>query len=104
LIRNPFCQVALNTQAELLPEGPLADERAPGIRAVVVEADDRAGGTVRARLRTPEAYRFTAATALTVAARVLGNDWAAGVQTPAGRYGADFVLGIEGVRREDRAD
>jgi short subunit dehydrogenase-like uncharacterized protein len=104
LIRNPFCQVALNTQAELLPEGPLADERAPGIRAVVVEADDRAGGTVRARLRTPEAYRFTAATALTVAARVLGNDWAAGFQTPAGLYGADFVLGIEGVRREDLAD
>jgi short subunit dehydrogenase-like uncharacterized protein len=103
LMRNPLCQVALQTQAELLPDGPSDDERGHGGRAVVVEAEDRAGRTLRARLCTPEAYRFTAAAALTIAGRVLRNELQAGFQTPALTYGADFVLGLEGVRREDAA-
>jgi short subunit dehydrogenase-like uncharacterized protein len=101
LVRNPLCQIALLTQTELLPDGPSGDDRAHGARAVVVEAEDRTGRTVGARVVTPDAYRFTAATALTIAARVLRDELQPGFRTPAQAYGADFVLGLEGVRRED---
>jgi short subunit dehydrogenase-like uncharacterized protein len=56
---------------------------------------------VCARLVTPEAYQFTAAAALAIAERVLRDDFRPGFQTPAGAYGADFVLGLAGVGRED---
>ncbi len=104
LMRNPLVQTVLQTQAELLPDGPSPQERAHGTRAVVVEAEDPTGRTLCARLRTPEAYRFTAAAALAIATRVARNELEPGFQTPANVYGADFVLGLEGVRREDVRD
>jgi short subunit dehydrogenase-like uncharacterized protein len=101
LVRNPLCQIALQMQAEFLPDGPLDDDRRHGARTVVVEAEDRTGRTVCSRVVTPEAYRFTAATALMIAGRVLRDEFQPGFQTPARAYGADFMLGLEGVRRED---
>ena len=101
LVRNPLCQIALQTQVELLPDGPLDDDRRHRARTVVVEAEDQTGRTVCSRVFTPEAYRFTATTALTIAGRVLRNEFQAGFQTPARVYGADFMLGLDGVRRED---
>ncbi len=101
LVRNPLCQVALQTQAELLPDGPSEDDRRNGARTVVVEADDRTGRTVCSRVVTPDAYRFTATAALTIAGRVLQDELQPGFQSPARVYGADFILGLEGVRRED---
>ncbi len=56
---------------------------------------------LRARLRTPEAYSCTAATATAVAARVLSGDLEPGFQTPARVYGPDFILSVPGVARED---
>jgi short subunit dehydrogenase-like uncharacterized protein len=103
LVRNPFYQIALQTYVDFLPDGPSDDDRRHGTRTVVVEAEDRTGRTVCSRVVTPEAYRFTAATALTIAGRVLRDDFQPGFQTPARVYGADFVLGLEGVRREDAA-
>jgi short subunit dehydrogenase-like uncharacterized protein len=109
LVRNPLCQIALQTQAELLPDGPSDDDRRHCARTVVVEAEDRRGRTVCSRVVTPEAYRFTAVTALTIAGRVLRDEFQPGFRTPAQAYGADFVLGLEGVRlkmrwREHRYD
>ena len=59
------------------------------------------GRTVCSRIVTPEAYRFTAATGLTIAGRVLRDQFRPGFQTPARTDGADFVLGLDGVSRED---
>ncbi len=53
------------------------------------------------RLLTPEGYTLTALTAVAVAERVLQGDAPAGFQTPATAYGPDFILGIDGVVRED---
>lgn len=103
LVRHPLAQVALHTQAELLPEGPSPAPGDGAARAVVVEAEDARGHVVGARLRTPEAYRFTAAAALAIAGRVLRGELQPGFQTPARVYGADFALAIDGTRREDLA-
>jgi short subunit dehydrogenase-like uncharacterized protein len=93
----------LELQTKLLPEGPDVRRRAAARRVIVAEASDSAGRCARARLTTPEAYSFTAASALAVVERVLGGDFRPGFQTPALVYGPDFVLGIEGVVREDTA-
>jgi short subunit dehydrogenase-like uncharacterized protein len=53
------------------------------------------------RLRTPEAYTFTARASLAAVERVLAGAAPAGFQTPASAFGPDFVLEIEGVERDD---
>jgi short subunit dehydrogenase-like uncharacterized protein len=65
------------------------------------EAEDDDGRRVVSRLVTPEGYTLTARAALAAVERVLGGQASAGYQTPSSTFGADFVLGIEGVSRED---
>jgi len=103
LLRTPLWQSALRAQAELLPEGPTAAERAGHRRTLVAVAGDAAGRRAASRLRTPESYTFTASAALAIVERVLAGELRSGFQTPAGMYGADFVLGLPGVVREDLA-
>lgn len=59
-----------------------------------------AGSQVEAWLETPETYRFTALSSLLCVERVLAEH-PSGALTPAGAFGADLVLGIEGVKRFD---
>jgi saccharopine dehydrogenase (NAD+, L-lysine-forming) len=56
---------------------------------------------VESRLTTPEAYTFTARAALAAVERVIEGHAPPGFQTPASAFGASFVLGIEGVTRQD---
>ena len=63
--------------------------------------EDSSGNAVESRLQGPEGYKFTMLTALKIAERIAGGDFKPGFQTPAGCYGADLVMEIEGVERED---
>jgi len=65
------------------------------------EATAADGRRVTARLRGPEGYTLTAETAVRIAQRVLSGDAPTGFQTPSRAYGADFVLEVPGVVRED---
>lgn len=56
---------------------------------------------VRAKLRTPEGYRCTALTTVEIMKRILNGESKKGFQTPSLAYGADFILGFDGVERED---
>ncbi|HQF72024.1 MAG TPA: hypothetical protein PLH39_12185, partial [Promineifilum sp.] len=62
-------------------------------------------GATEAWLETGEVYRFTALAGVQIVERVLAagkrGEALAGALTPAGALGADFVLGVEGVRRFD---
>jgi saccharopine dehydrogenase (NAD+, L-lysine-forming) len=91
--------VALQTR--VWPEGPSERQREGERRTIVVEVEDRYRRGRRARLHTPDGYSFTPLSALAIAERVLAGDHPAGFQTPASAYGADLVLGLPGVRRED---
>ncbi len=97
--RGPFRALA-GRVAGMLPDGPSPERRARQSVVICAEARGEAR-TVRARLRTPEVYGFTAVAAVAIAARVLGGDFEAGFQTPARVYGADFVLSLPGVAREE---
>ena len=101
MLRSGPWQAWLKAHAALLPEGPSAAERAPREMVVVAEAEDAHGRTVRARLRTPEAYTFTGQVAPVIARHVLRGNYEPGFQTPGRVYGADFVLGFAGVTRDD---
>lgn len=103
-LRSPLGQAILGAQVDALPEGPAAAERRRVRCTVVAEAEDRAGRRAVSRLHTSDGYTFTAQAALAIVQRVLAGELAAGFQTPARVYGADFVLGLAGVAREDLAD
>ena len=85
-----------------LPPGPTPEQRARGRAVIVAEARDAAGGTVVSRLVTPEPYALTAMTAVEVVRRLAEGEGAAGFQTPSSVFGPDFIMGFEGVTREDR--
>ncbi|QQS39898.1 MAG: saccharopine dehydrogenase NADP-binding domain-containing protein [Acidobacteriota bacterium] len=85
-----------------IPEGgPTLEEREKGKTFLWGKATNAAGDSVEARLFGPEGYKFTMLTALKIAERIIGGEFCKGFQTPAGCYGAEMVLEIEGVRRED---
>jgi short subunit dehydrogenase-like uncharacterized protein len=88
-------------QSRIPPGGANAEERAAGKTYVYGEALDGEGNKVASRLQGPEGYDFTVATALKIAERIIAGHAPRGFQTPAKAYGADMVLEIPGVTRED---
>lgn len=93
----------LRRRVQARPPGPSKEERRRGRAWVWGEAEDDAGRRVVSRLATPDGYEFTARSVLAVVERVLAGHARPGFQTPSRAYGADFVLGIEGVTRTDEA-
>lgn len=83
------------------PPGPNEAERERGRSFVWGEVEDDAGGRAVSRLSGPEGYQLTALTALAIVGHVLAGNFSTGFQTPSKAYGADLVLEIEGVVRED---
>jgi len=84
-----------------LPPGPTPEQRARSRTVLVAEAWDETGAHVASRLDTPEAYTLTAWTAVEIARRAAAGEAAAGYQTPATAYGADFILSFAGTARVD---
>lgn len=85
------------------PAGPDDEARARGESRLWGEVEDEAGHRAVSRMRTPDGYTLTARTAVAAVERVLAGDAAPGFRTPSLAWGPDFVLGIEGVTREDEA-
>ncbi|MBI2433870.1 MAG: saccharopine dehydrogenase NADP-binding domain-containing protein [Candidatus Hydrogenedentes bacterium] len=83
-----------------IPEGgPDEDKRARNYCLLWGEVTDSAGGRAEARMRTPDGYSLTAATAVCIARKILAGNAPAGYQTPAKAYGSDLILEVEGTRR-----
>ena len=97
----PGARAALEAMAKFWPEGPSEAARAATPKVVVAEAEDAFGRRVVARLFTPNVYSFTRDCVARLAERALAGDVRPGYQTPAGAYGAEFVLDLPGVKRED---
>lgn len=102
--RLPYARETLERVAEFWPEGPTEAQRAATPKIVVAEAEDIYRRRTRARLFTPNVYSFTRDCIVALAERALGGDARPGYATPAEVYGADFVLALAGVRREDATD
>jgi short subunit dehydrogenase-like uncharacterized protein len=83
------------------PPGPSDAERERGLSLLWGEVTDGQGGRCVSRLRAPEGYTLTALTALAIAEKTLAGYAPAGFQTPSRAFGADLILDIPGVTRED---
>jgi len=88
-------------QKQIPPGGPSDVERAKGRTLLWGEASDLNGNRVESKLQGPEGYTMTALTALNITQKILDGNLVAGFQTPSKAYGADLVLQIEGVSRQD---
>lgn len=82
-------------------DGPSERQRAEGRSYLWGEATTDAGERAVTLLETPESYALTIETALEIATRALDGDAPAGYQTPAGAYGPDLILDVEGTERRD---
>lgn len=83
------------------PPGPTDTERLGGRSLLWGEVENNSGKRLVSRLQGPEGYTLTALTALAIVAKVLGGQIAVGFQTPSLAYGANLILEIEGVLREE---
>lgn len=99
LLAKNFVQRYL--QHNIPPGGPSDHERMRGKTLLWGEASDEAGNRVEARMQAPEGYTVTAIAALNIAEKILAGNFTPGYQTPAKAYGADLILEIPGVSRED---
>jgi short subunit dehydrogenase-like uncharacterized protein len=101
LLGTSFVQGLLKRQVQAQPIGPSDAERAAGKTYIWGEVADEQGRRAVSLLSGPEAYDFSASTAVLIAQRVGAGAARPGFQTPAGLLGADFVLEIPGVQRTD---
>lgn len=101
LLRSAPVQAMMKRAIRRRPPGPTPEQRARGASLLWGQVEDADGRRAVSRLRTPEAYTLTAATAVEAVRRVLGGDAPAGFQTPSRAYGPDWILEFDGVTRED---
>ena len=93
-------QAFLKSRVRSGKPGPTPAERARGRSLIWGIAED--GKTaVRSRLETPEGYTLTAITSVLMVQKALAGNAPAGYQTPSSAYGADLIMEVEGVVRED---
>lgn len=98
LATSPFQSIL---QSQISEGGPDEKEREDGKTLMWGKATDVNGNSVESRQQGPEGYKFTMLTALNIAEKILAGNFCVGYQTPAKCYGADLVLEIEGVQRQD---
>jgi short subunit dehydrogenase-like uncharacterized protein len=101
VLRSRIAQRGLAAIVRSLPEGPSQAERASHRSIIWAEAIDCSGRSSKASLFTPDAYDFTANSALEIASRISSFPAALGLVTPVQAFGADFVLSLPGCFRKD---
>jgi short subunit dehydrogenase-like uncharacterized protein len=101
LLRSAPVRSFLKKRIRAGAAGPTAQQRARGWSLLWGEVVDDAGNKAVARVRGPEAYTLTVHSALATVDRVLAGEARPGFQTPSTVFGPDFVLGLEGIIRED---
>ena len=99
LLSSSLLQTLLKRAVERWVPNPSPEARKQGRTVVWASVRDEAGARTTARLRGPEAYTFTARTAVQAAGRVLDGTAPPGYQTPATAFGSGFVDDVEGVHR-----
>lgn len=96
-------QALLKKWVDSRPAGPSDENRQRSSSELWGEAIDASGRRVESTLVTPEGYTLTAMTSLDLAVRVASGEVKPGFATPSKAFGADYILGFEGVSRADVA-
>jgi len=103
LLRSPLLKAALKPLTRLLPPGPDREQIERSGSVFWGEVVDNEGNSAVSRITAPEGYYLTALASLAIAQKVLDGAAPPGFQTPAGAFGPDWVLEMEGIARMDVA-
>ena len=101
LLRTSFMRKKAIKKINSKPAGPSDEMRAKSKGLVWGEVKNGKGQIAQARLIGPDGYTLTAHTSLIIAKKILNGNFKPGYQTPAGCYGADLILEVPGVTREN---
>lgn len=101
LLKIPPIMGLLKRSVQNGPPGPTPEQRAQGRVTIWGMVEDDLGESAVSRLVTPEGYNLTALASLQIMRKVLAGDVHPGYQTPSSAYGADLIMEIPGVERED---
>lgn len=91
----------LKSKIDQRPPGPTPEQRAKGYSEILGVVRDGAGNEMRSFLTTPEGYSLTAWTTMEIVKRLGAGAAKPGFQTPAGLFGADFILDFDRCERQD---
>lgn len=100
IIRSKWFQRIGRSMIRRKIDGPDLEKRNTMRSYVYGKVTNASGISIAAELETPESYKLTAITSLMVVERLLTGQNPAGYHTPGGMFGADFILKVEGVKRE----
>jgi short subunit dehydrogenase-like uncharacterized protein len=100
LLRTSLVKNLVKKKIDKAPAGLNDSKREKATSLVWGKVTDKAGNTRTARLSGPDAYTLTAYCTLLIAKKILEGNFKAGYQTPAGAYGEDLIMEINGVKRE----
>ncbi len=103
VLRSGAVRAVLEAFVRRSAAGPDRAERERSVSVLWGEAVAADGRRVVSGLRGASGYTLTAQTAVHLVAKVLGGQAPAGFQTPSRAYGADVILEIPGVTRNDEA-
>lgn len=91
-----FVKNILLNKVEKGPAGPSEAEREKGKVQFWGQVRNNKGETKQLWLTVPEGYKLTSLTAVAIAQEVLNGNYTPGFQTPAAKYGSNFILKFEG--------
>jgi short subunit dehydrogenase-like uncharacterized protein len=101
LIGSRWFRQLVKRQIDHRVTGPAEAERKAARAFVWGKVWNDKGDSEQACLRVPDGYSLTAAMALIIVRKVMKGNWQRGFQTPAGLYGPDLILELEGTHRYD---
>ncbi|QHT69226.1 NAD(P)H-binding protein [Rhodocytophaga rosea] len=101
LLKSDWLQKYLKQRVTEQVTGPDLQHRQQAQTYLWGQATDDKGQVCTTRLQTPEAYELTAHTAVLAAYLVSEGKITPGFKTPSLAFGADFILQIKGVSRQD---
>jgi len=101
MLAKPWMQRLIKRRIEKMVKGPDDAARSKGYSIIIGEVNNDEGTVMKSKLVTPEGYTLTCLCGLEIVKQVLEGNFKAGYCTPAGVYGADFILQFDGVERTD---
>lgn len=100
LLKTATVREFIKKRIDKKPSGLDDAKRAQSKSLVWGKVTNSAGKMAVARLYCPDAYTLTALTSLLITQKILQGQFKTGYRTPAGVYGENLIMEIEGVQRE----
>lgn len=96
ILRSRIFKSVLKWYGDKFITGPSETLNSNGKSLIYGKVQNQAGDICEAILQCPESYEFTARSCAVIAKKILNETIKPGFQTPAGMFGANLVMEIEG--------